>query len=268
MACRIGRDLTGCGKSPPRQFARRRGLTLVELLIAMTVMVMIVGTMEALTRAVRTSGEYSESRGTTVQHARIVLEHITRYVSEATANEHFPGFYVPVNTEGSWKFPDTLVIWNPDPDGKGVKAANPTGMPLWKELVIICPDPDPSKANRLVRIRSTHEDELPDVNAERDDVIEAIKTSADIEKVALTELLRTARVTESNPATTRGVVRFEQWDPEIASVCAGKMVLHQNWLGTELQLLPPGGEGSGDSQPIPFIGSVVLYYTGPPGTQP
>ncbi len=69
-------------------------MTLLELTVAMTIMMVVVGAMAALTRTAQQSFEYSEGYGVATQHARVVLDRIAQNVCQATANEQFPGCLV------------------------------------------------------------------------------------------------------------------------------------------------------------------------------
>ena len=61
---RIDRNAAG------RTAARRRAFTLVELLCAMVIMVMVVGTLGGLTRSVQQGFEYCDGYGITTQCAQ------------------------------------------------------------------------------------------------------------------------------------------------------------------------------------------------------
>ena len=113
---------------------KRRGMTLLELLVSMSVMLLVVGTLAGLAKGVQLSFEHGEAYGTVTQHARVALERIARTANEARANRQFPGFLVVAETEGSWRFPETLVVWR--------KTAPPAAadVPKVSELVLYCPD--------------------------------------------------------------------------------------------------------------------------------
>ncbi len=100
----------------------------------MTIMLMVVGTMGALTRTVEQEFEYCDGYGAATQHARIALDRIAENVRRATANQNFPGCIVVAETENSYRYPDALVVWRP----AGVPAA-PDGLPRFNELIIYCP---------------------------------------------------------------------------------------------------------------------------------
>ena len=263
-----GRRATGVTPVP-------RGLTLLELLIAMTIMVMVVGTLGALAKGVQDGFQYSEGHELATQHARVVLDRIGQTVREATANERFPGVMVLAGTVGSWRFPDTLVVWHP--------AGRPTdrsGLPRYNELVIYCPDW--SEPSRLVEITTADTRTVPPVEnpAQWAAEIEAIKQSGSSRVVTLTELLRTGLADDSIATSWRGAVRFEtrlrpsqsEWDGYkngkrkwedlswVQGICGSRSGLRQVWVRTELQLTASGEVGAANGRPLPFLSSAALYY--------
>jgi len=258
--------------SRPGGAAPRNGLTLLELLIAISIMVIVVAALGGLAKAVQLSAEYSEGHGSATQHARVAMERISRTVNEATANKSFPGFIVLAEEQGIWRFPDTLVIWNP----KGLPA-DPGGLPLFKELVIYCPYPtdpgEPGNPKGLVEITeitlpgdsdsvpSTDDQEAWRLKIARIKELVAERSDA-CRVVTLTELLRTCPVPEA-AGSLRGAVRFESKLSLVKGVWPEATDLHQAWLRMELQLMPGETAASNDpggQQAIPFLGAAALYY--------
>jgi prepilin-type N-terminal cleavage/methylation domain-containing protein len=266
----------------------RRGLTLIELLISLSMMAMLAGVLAGLAMAVQTSTAYSYGHATATQHARVVLERIARDVSQASGAGEHAAFAVITHVDGAYRFPDTLVIWRPTG-----APANPQGPPLVKELVIYTPDPaDP---RQLLEIRAPGDSRSVPLNDQINqspwrEVIEEVKTSSSSRKVVLTNLLRSpttlvgGAAVNAPPATRRGAVRFEQelrpsatawaaykggtltWDSLIwpqglgGSLCG----LRQSWLRVELQLMPGEDALARDvqgEQAIPFYSSSAAYYS-------
>jgi hypothetical protein len=265
----------------------RRALTLLELLLAMSIMVLIAGALGALAKTVELNSEYAEGHGQATQHARVALERITRNVNEATANELFPGFRMVYTHGGTWKFPDTLVVWHPartatNPQGL---PRQPKGLPCFDELVIYCPNPQ--APNQLMEI-TLPGDVRPAYAAKElaawETELEAIKVSAAAKKVVLTELLRVGTSADLGSGQRLGMVRFvsrlrpsktewEQYQKEqrkwedlswaqgLRGVQSG---LRQAWLRIELQLMPGAEAATSDpsgQQAIPFFGSAAMYYS-------
>ncbi len=273
--------------SPPHPLTRspQRGVTLLELLVALTIIVMVAGALGAITRATQLGFEYNQGHGDATQHARVALERITRTAREATANEAFPGFVVVAEQAGSWRFPDTLVVWHPQAD-----PVSPEGLPRLNELVIYCPSPnDPGT---LVEITTPSTAKLLADEAARAAQIEAIKHSDASTATPLTNLLRTAPVVDGNDAQLRGAVRFEVllrpskddldsyheeaqksgadtvelWKglPWVQGIYGAETGLRQAWVRIELQVMTgrPPADGTADRrQAIPFFGSAAVYYT-------
>jgi len=270
--------------------SRRRcapaGLTLVELMAAITILALVVGTLGVLSKGVQESYRYAEDYSAVTQHARVALERIAAAVREASANEQFPGAIVLADEEGSWRFPDTLVVWRPDGP-----PADADGLPRFNELVVFCPHPD--APNRLLEITVPGDTRtVPPVEDEARWIteIEAIKRSNSVRQVTLTGLVRTAETrrslasesSSSSAESSRGAVRFEirlrpsavewtdyqdgklKWD-ELAwvqGIFGSQTGLRQVWVRTELQLVPAGAaeDDSTEAEPIPFFGSAALYY--------
>jgi len=255
---------------------------LLELLLAISIMVMIAGAMGALSEAVYTGSQFSEGHGLATQHARVALEEMSRAVSTATANEKFPGFIVLRDQlPGNWEFPATLVVWAAAESPYDSVTSQPV-LPRLKDLRIYSTDRD--RPNRLLQIRIPPEepnDQRLSANpAEWVSQITAIRESRTARRVILTDLLHTAPV-PGNAGVRRGMVWFaeryrpseEQWAdtataweglPWVQGVVASETGLRQAWLRIELQLMPGTVVAANDPdglQMIPFFGSAVLYYT-------
>ncbi len=283
--------------TPRPRRAPRTAFTVLELLIAISIMVMIIGAMGALTSAVRSGSDYCADRARATEHARVILDRIVRTVDEATANEHFPGFIVLSDTIGAYNYPDTLVVWHPDPQ---VLAANPSRLslddpnrlPYYDELVVICPNPGAS--HQLVEIRSRSTACLSSNAADWPTDIASFKSHMVLDTdvlsgtnlaevtypaVTLTDLLRTCTVSQSGSAT-RGAVRFQarlrpsdtEWNtttvawealPWTQGIYGPTTGLRQAWLRTDLQLVSSAaiGNTADATQIIPFFGSAAVYYT-------
>ena len=97
----------------------RRGLSLTELLVASTIMVLIAGGMGSLAMTAHEANSYSRGRLVAAQHARVALDRIEQTIDQAVASEQFPVCLVVTEQIGSEALPQTLVVWSPDYDGKG-----------------------------------------------------------------------------------------------------------------------------------------------------
>ena len=253
----------------------RCGLTLLEVMIAMSIMTLIAGTLGTLARAVQMSSDYTEGHAAATQHARVSLERITRAVNQAPASESFPGAAVLSESVSGWRFPDTLVVWRPSG-----AAANPNGRPLFSEIVVFCPDP--ATPNRLLEITApTDLRTVPPLTDSSSWAAEltALKASTTAKKVLLSDLIRVSST--SNGGSKRGNVRFEsrlrpdatQWAGYrggttawedlawVQGLYGSRTGLAQNWVRIELQLLPGSAANhASDQQVLPYFGSAAVYY--------
>ena len=178
---------------------------MLELLIAMSIMVMVVGTLGVLAKAIQQSYAYTEGHGTATQHARVALDRIANTVAQSTTNDQFPGAIVVADTVGEWRFPDVLVVWRPTND-----PIDPDGLPRFNELVIYCPNVD--EPNELVELTLPGDTRtVPPVSnlSQWRSEISAIRTGGSGNSVTLTKLLRTCLTTDASESGARGAVRFE-----------------------------------------------------------
>lgn len=249
---------------------RRAGLTLIELVLAVSIMTMSVAALAMMSRAVEISSEYNEGYGTATQHARVALNRIQRTVMEAYGNGSYCGAWLTDTTTNSTSHPDTLVVWHPTGD-----PANPAGPPLTRELVIYCPDA--ANPNRLLEItKPTDNTSMPTPGtAAFVSFVNAIKTSSGATKNALTDLVR---VVNGN-----GVVRFAialnpsaaDWSayqagtktwanlPWVQGIVGPSFGMRQVWVRAELQMVPYGNwiiTNSAAQQVVPYFGSSTFNY--------
>lgn len=258
----------------------RKGMTLVELLVASSMLLMLAGVIGGLASAVQTSSGYSQGHAEAAQHARVAIERISRDISRATAVGDYPGFAVVYDDIGGVKYPETLLVWRPT----NGTPANASGPPLISELVIYCADP--KQPQQLLQIRAPQDSRTIPLDASLNqspwiETIAAVKTDAQSECVVLTNLLRAATVS-GNKAAQRSAVRFvQELQPsadEMTAYRAGTQTwsslawpqgmygtqtgMRQSWLRLELQLMP-GTESRTDAtgqQAAPFLGSAALSY--------
>ncbi|HZL89974.1 MAG TPA: hypothetical protein VFB96_16520 [Pirellulaceae bacterium] len=257
----------------------RRGLTLAELLVAGTVLVLIGGACATLAFAVYSSYEVCKSQATAAQHARVSIDRIEKAVVEATASESFPGCLIINYSAAGETFPDSLAVWRPTG-----AAVDPAGLPRVNELVVFsC---DPGAPNKLLEMTwPTNTSVVPGPSNELlwRGLIDSFHSSAQTIKNQLTDRLRTGSV-DTLPllggltSTPLGMIRFKrfmapsesQWSQYRGGQIAWQNI---NWpldmystqtglrtvsLQVELQIV------SGDQSrpdPIPFLGSANLTYT-------
>ena len=273
-------SLSGLTLRGRRPLGRRRGLTLAELLIATTIMLMISSGMAMLSMAVHSANDYCRGELDCAQHARVVLARIEQAMAGAVASEPFPACLVVTEQAGAEQLPQALVVWHPP-----TTALNPTGLPLVGEIVVFTPDP--AAPSTLLEIRSpTDTTVVPAVSntSAWRTLVDQLKTSQTADKIALTNRLRTAPLSGNwnanlSAAQLRGVVRFRclitpsvsEWTQyragtrtwqnitwplnSVRSTSGTRTVVAQ----TELQLV--GGNMAGaTSTAVPFFGSALLSY--------
>lgn len=257
-------------------------MTLLELMIATTILLMVVGALGGLARTAQQGFEYSEGYGAATQHARVVLDRIAQNACQAKANDQFPGCLVVAETVDTYRYPDTLVIWRPSG-----AAANPTGLPCYNELVIYCPSP--GAANQLVEITApTDTRTVPAVdNASAwQTELATLKKASTSKSVVLSTLLHTCATSTTGGSTSssmRGAARFEtrlrpsaaDWAsykagtvtwmnlPWVQGVYGTQAGLRQTWVRMELQLVPGvdwAASNLAAASAVPFFGSAALYY--------
>lgn len=268
--------------SPVRRSRRslRRGLTLAELLVATTIMLMIAGAVATLAATVQSTNDFCRGYTTAGQHARVALSRIERALRQAVANEQFPGCIVVAEQAGGQSLPSTLVVWSPTG-----AAAEPDGLPRVNELVVFTPNP--ARPNELLEIRAPDDASVATAatnTAAWTTLADSLKTRQGTSKVMLTDRLRTAPIsgdyTDSLlPTDLRGTVRFRRLiapgEEEWAQYRAGTKDWNElAWpqgsyratsgtravaCQTELQIVP-GSMNSAAATAIPFYGSSLITF--------
>lgn len=260
---------------------KRRGMTLAELLVAATIMLMIAAAVGTLASAVKSTNDYCQGYTTSAQHARVALSRIEHAVISAFANEQFPGCLVVSEQAGSQTLPNTLVIWYPTTG----TVANSAGLPLISEIVVY--SFDPAHPNCFIEIRSPTENTAVPATSDTSgwkSLTDRLKSSSTTVKTVLTDRLRTAPLTGEyrdslSPSDLRGVVRFRRLmgpsDTEWAQYRSGlKTWQSLAWpldsyratsgtrvvaCQTEIQIAP-GSMSSAAITAIPFYGSASYGY--------
>src|SRR5262245_7119761 len=86
-----------------RECARRRGLTLLELLVSMGISAILVGTLSVLATSVNNTSTFCGGQNDAIQHAQVVMDRVQRFVSGAYATETYPGVVVVDETVNSYR---------------------------------------------------------------------------------------------------------------------------------------------------------------------
>lgn len=271
--------------SPASRFAHRRGMTLLELMLAMSISAIMVGSLSVLASATRQTSEFNQGQSDSTQHARVAMQRISRAVTDAYATETYPGVVVVDATVGAYRYPDTVVVWRP---ANGVPA-NPAGPPLIKELVIFGPDVnDPSQLIEVTVPTDSRTIQLNDASLNTTSgrtLISSLKTATSSVKTVITSRVKTASTsTASGSSSMRAAIRFEcELHPSAAemtsfragtttwnnlswpqSIYSSSFGLRQIWLRSEIQLMGLDKNADGTYPAtvatLPFFGSATNYY--------
>lgn len=263
-----------------RQRGRRRGLTLAELLIAATILLMIATAVSMLASAVNGANAFCQGYLVAGQHARVALSRIEQTLRKTYANEQFPGFLVVSELAGGQELPQTLVVWAPPST-----PANPGGRPLVKELVLF--SPNPARPCELMEIRDPTNGALvpptSDTSAWRT-LTETLRSSQTVSRTVLTDRLRTAPLVgewqESLTASQlRGLVRFRRLMAPTEQAFSQYRAGNRSWddldwpldrygatsgtrcvvCQTELQVVT-GTMATAQATAVPFFGSFYFTY--------
>jgi prepilin-type N-terminal cleavage/methylation domain-containing protein len=258
----------------------RRGLTLAELLVASTIMLMIATAVATLASTVHSTNDFCQGYVVSAQHARVALSRIERTVVGATANEQFPACIVVTEQAGSQTLPSTLVVWSP-----AGAPANPTGLPLISEIVVY--GADPAHPNDLLEIRSPTENTAVPVSTDTANwrsLTDRLKSSQSTTKVVLTDRMRVAPLMGDysdslSPSDLRACIRFrcliaptvQDWTQYRAGTknwqdLAWPLDSYRSTSGTravscqtELQIAP-GSMAIAAATALPFYGSAFITY--------
>lgn len=189
----------------------RRGFTLVELLMGMTITAMLAVVLGGLINAVQTASDYTKGLETANTQGRVAIDRVKYMVSQAGIYQ-LPGqptrhgIEVVNHKISVINFPDVLVVWSGGRGGGMADAGVLNRFPLISELVIFAADP--ADAERLVEItipRDSSEIDFDDSDFDRD--VLALIDSSDAEMVLLCDRIRTT-----------GISRWRKKRPELPNV--------------------------------------------------
>lgn len=270
----------------------RRGLTLIEMMLAIGLTAGLMLVLAALATAVQKTAKITQGDGEITQHARVVAERLGRVVRGATTSAAFPGVMVITASKEGAEFPDTLVVWSPESGA----ASNPAAGPLVSELVVFTWNP--AAPNELLEISDRADTSAAltaaelaawqnnDAQTAWQAVVDSMLASATVSQVVLTDRLRVASASLTNGTDStylRGCVRFDiryapsqdDWNDYRDGVIAWEDLpwalgiggpnygLRQVAVWHESQLNPgDAGESYSETElpPVPFFGSASLYY--------
>ncbi len=269
---------------PAAQRRFRRGFTLVEMMSAMVVMVMIASALAVMSNAIEEGADYSQGSLEVSQHARVVIDRIEGMIQSARTSDDFPGFVVVKSEISTYQNPDSLVIWYPE-----AAVSDPDGLPLWREVVVICPDPN--SPNRLLEL-TDRSNSTPVPAVDQSDswerALDEFKSSDSTTAVELTHLIRavtpTGDATETVLATSKAsAVRFEarylptidEWKNYEAQltewhelswalgIYGSQTGMRHAWCSFEFQFIAESENdenANSREKAVPFFGSAARYF--------
>lgn len=267
---------------------RRRGFTLAELLIAMTITSMLSVVLGGIVMAVETAWQYSAGLEDATTQASAALERLRYMVSHAgvyrTSDGMTPGIAVVEHRVGTTRLPDVLVIWSGGRHG-GLRSDRPhERLPRIDELVFYtC---RPGAPEQLVEITIPGNTNALDFRADNfGDTVRQILASEGVQAVLLCDRIRTSAAPTigfDGPAAV-GNVRFElietPSDEDLNQVMPGGLewyglawaqgIVGRDWglrqitlrieLQVETRLNAPSGTATTTTS-VPFFGSATYRY--------
>ncbi len=194
---------TGNSRSRVRS---RRGLTLVELTISLTITSMMSVVLLGLINAVHTAHRHSEGQETAGLQAQAALERISYMVSQAgtyklDGHQTQLGVRVVARYWSSYEMPDILVVWSGGRDGGKAKQGQHSRLPVGNELVVYAPDlKDPSRFFEYA---------FPDWTGSVD--FQSDSFDDDIIRALESDLAERAKLTDRVRVTSLGTTSDQDW---------------------------------------------------------
>ncbi|MFI4876724.1 MAG: PilW family protein [Blastopirellula sp. JB062] len=256
---------------------KRRGMTLVEMLVATAIMGLMAAALSTIALAVQMAHQYAAEQGLMAQHARVIIERIQRTASGAHASEAFPGVQVITYFDSTYAFPQAIAIWNPTS-----APHDPDGLPRIGELKFFAADPD--QPNLLLEFQATGDARVaPTTSVAWRTLIDELLADEDVEKIELTDLIAAPKLTPGaarSYSTLRFELRLRPDESEMEEMRAGDVTwdslrwplrsygddagVRQVWLAFQLQIAPDVAAAQQDEtheEASPFFGSAATYYT-------
>lgn len=266
-----------------------RGLTLVELMIALTITSLLSVVLGALTMAVQTAREHTEGLGDANIQADVSFERIKHMVSHTGTYRLADrpttlGLAVVTRTWSILELPEVLVVWSGGRDGGMAEAGLQTRLPQINELVIYAPSPEnPQELQEITAANSLGSIDFRAAGFSQ--TILSLVDSPNVERTLLSDRIRTSQLSafSNYSGATVGNVRFELTnspnDAELAAAVPGTAAwndlpwsqsivgsdsgLRQSTLRMEFQIVPRTAEPTSDevsASAVPYFGSTSYRY--------
>lgn len=253
--------------------ARRDGLTLLELLMALAVMALIAAAMAGVAESVRMTSEHTLDQADALQQGRIVDDRIRRAFHQARATAAFPGARVIAAHVDGREHPDAIAIWT--------SGSPPTidAAPTVGELTFYTPNPEAPEELLELTAASAAATPAYDDDAGWRTLLLSVAAQP-TQRISLTTGVRTAApaagqeraclryMLETNPSRTElaaaraGAVAWEDAAWPLARYGAGHGQV-RCWLRWELQMRS-GGPDQATFEAVPFFGSATCSFTAAP----
>lgn len=204
------------------RLSRRRGLTLAELLMAMTVTSILTVVLGGLVLAVQMARQHAEGLDAATSQAQAATDRIRFMVSHAGVYRDggqptMLGLAVVTQSWNTGDVPDILVVWSGGRNGGLAAAGTQNRLPRVNELVLYAPDP--ATSGRLVEIVVPTDSSTIDFRAaDFDSRVRGLLVSADAETTRLCDRVRVAEAGGSSTTAVRFDLRLTPGDDALASV--------------------------------------------------
>lgn len=265
---------------------RRRGFTLVELLMAGSIASMLTLALGGVVIAVQSARQHTINYEESTAQATAAWERVRYIASQAgvyqlSGQSTRLGLRVAYRDWGTYRLPVALVVWSGGRSGKLGSGNVLTRLPQVRELLIVTYAPDAPQ--RLVELAFPGNSTEFDFTASNfDSTVSTLISSTGAERITLCDRLRVDSLSGGGQMTSPGVgninFRIEmspddasvqsttpgtqawldlRWAQSIASNSSG---MRQATLHGEMQIEPRGTAVAGNSIAIPFFGSASYRY--------
>ncbi|MFM9963514.1 MAG: type II secretion system protein J [Planctomycetaceae bacterium] len=277
--------LRGCDVVEPRPLGSvgtraRRGMTLSELLISLTILSMMSVVLAGMSNAVQSAWSYTKGVEDCDVQAQAAIERIQYMISQTgvydlAGQPTRVGMTVVQRSVGTTLIPDVLVLWTGGRSGGMAATGVQTRLPTVGELLIYTWNP--SNPSQLIEIGFPGQTATFDFAAsDLPTVVANLLSSSTAEKIPICENLRLSAMNSGGGNISIGNVRFvltmTPSDTELATAAPQTTAWTQlNWpqgkfssrsgmrqatLQIELQAEPDGIVRASDTvSAIPFFGS-------------
>ncbi|QDT66976.1 prepilin-type N-terminal cleavage/methylation domain-containing protein [Calycomorphotria hydatis] len=219
----------------------RRGLTLIELIIAMTVTAGLLTVLSGVMIAVESARDHTEGVSDTLHHAEMIHDRIGRAINrcgvyQIGAGSITCGIATLQTTTGAVTVPDTLVVWAGEEATPLADEGVIDRLPLRSELRIFAPhDSDSRRLDEITFPSATGTIDFTSGTFASE--IETLLASSSAVRTKLTDRIRGAVIPSSmlgagqSVSSVRFVITEQPTDGEIASASDEASWIALPWAG-------------------------------------